>query len=414
MPLPKPRPSDNETTFIRRCMASEEMYEEFEDEKQVRAVCQDIWDKYRAEQRSEADNTEKSEIKNNLYNTKTNCELKDMDNDKREVAVYLSKFGNMDSDGDVIKKGAFKKSIIENGPGTNTNRKIQFLRHHDWTKQIGIFTKLEEDENGLFAVGRLGTSTLGEDAWRDYQDGIIREHSIGFQYVAGKNKFVKDETIKGGGYNLISEVKLFEGSAVTFGSNELTNVVGIVKGENQQNILDEISCELGMIIKALANGKGTDNRLYELEMRAKFLSSRLILLAKEQPLFNNTEDPAQPIENELEIFDWKSVINTMETKQSFNDYPKAARENAKRGIELNKEVGNKCATAVGKLRASQISQGKNLTLDILKRTYSYLSRAEEYYNPSDTKACGTISYLLWGGKPMLNYCKSKLKELNEI
>ena len=46
--------------------------------------------------------------------------------------------------------------------------------------------------------------------------------------------------------------------------------------------------------------------------------------------------------------------------------------------------------------------------------YSYLSRAEEYYDESNSKACGTISYLLWGGKAALRWSKSKLKELDEI
>ena len=43
--------------------------------------------------------------------------------------------------------------------------------------------------------------------------------------------------------------------------------------------------------------------------------------------------------------------------------------------------------------------------------YSYLSRAEEYYDESDTKACGTISYLLWGGLAGKRWAASKLKEL---
>jgi len=43
--------------------------------------------------------------------------------------------------------------------------------------------------------------------------------------------------------------------------------------------------------------------------------------------------------------------------------------------------------------------------------YSYLSRAEEYYDEGDTKACGTISYLLWGGKAAKRWSESKLKEL---
>jgi hypothetical protein len=41
---------------------------------------------------------------------------------------------------------------------------------------------------------------------------------------------------------------------------------------------------------------------------------------------------------------------------------------------------------------------------------SYLSRAEEYYDESDMNACGTISYLLWGGKAGLRWAESKIKE----
>jgi len=44
--------------------------------------------------------------------------------------------------------------------------------------------------------------------------------------------------------------------------------------------------------------------------------------------------------------------------------------------------------------------------------YSYLSRAEVYYNPSDSSACGTISYLLWGGKAALRWSKARVDEMN--
>ncbi len=46
--------------------------------------------------------------------------------------------------------------------------------------------------------------------------------------------------------------------------------------------------------------------------------------------------------------------------------------------------------------------------------YSYLSRAETYYDESDTTACGTISYLLWGGKSALSWSRNKLRELGEL
>lgn len=99
--------------------------------------------------------------------------------------------------------------------------------------------------------------------------------------------------------------------------------------------------------------------------------------------------------------------------KTYTDYPKAAREAAERGIRLNEEVGNKCATQVGKVRAQQLAGGEPITLMTVKRMYSYLSRAAEYYDPNDTKACGTISYLLWGGEPALMWAEQIIKQEEE-
>ena len=97
--------------------------------------------------------------------------------------------------------------------------------------------------------------------------------------------------------------------------------------------------------------------------------------------------------------------------ETYNDYPDSVKNNAKRGIELNEKVNNKCATEVGKIRAQQLANGRNISVQTIKRMYAYLSRAEEFYDESDTKACGTISFLLWGGKAGKAWSASKLKEL---
>ena len=102
------------------------------------------------------------------------------------------------------------------------------------------------------------------------------------------------------------------------------------------------------------------------------------------------------------------------TLESYNDYPKGVQNNAKRGIEMNDKVNNKCATQVGKVRASTLAKKGKITVDTIKRMYSYLSRAETYYDPNDSKACGTISYLLWGGKAALGWSRNKLRELGEL
>jgi hypothetical protein len=100
--------------------------------------------------------------------------------------------------------------------------------------------------------------------------------------------------------------------------------------------------------------------------------------------------------------------------ESYSDYPQAVRNNAQRGIDLNENNGNKCATPVGKVRAQQLAQGKPVSVETITRMYSYLSRAEEYYDENDTTACGTISYLLWGGLAAKRWAESKLKELGKL
>ncbi len=116
-------------------------------------------------------------------------------------------------------------------------------------------------------------------------------------------------------------------------------------------------------------------------------------------------------------FDLMEALSALEEEvdlESYGGYPQSAKNNAKRGIDLNKKLNNKCATQVGKVRAQQLARGEKFTLSTLKRIYSYLSRASAYYDPGNNEACGTISYLLWGGKSMLNWTTSKLKGLDAI
>jgi hypothetical protein len=97
--------------------------------------------------------------------------------------------------------------------------------------------------------------------------------------------------------------------------------------------------------------------------------------------------------------------------ESYADYPSGVKNNAKKGIDLNEKNNNKCATQVGKVRAQQLANGEPISVETIKRMYSYLSRAEAYYDESDMNACGTISFLLWGGLAGKRWAESKLKEL---
>ena len=124
-------------------------------------------------------------------------------------------------------------------------------------------------------------------------------------------------------------------------------------------------------------------------------------------MWNKHINELSEVEAELML----SVIGDMIELESFTDYGDDIRNNAKRGIELNEKNGNKCATQTGKVRAQQLANGEPISVETIKRMYSFLSRAETYYDESDTSACGTISYLLWGGKAALSYSRNKLREL---
>lgn len=217
--------------------------------------------------------------KPNLYNFKSfGVKVEDIDEANRTVKIMLSGFNNIDSDKDRIFKGAYAKSILERGPDSASNRKIAFLRMHDWNKQIGRFSELKEVENGLMAVAILGRSTQGSDAMFDYQDGIIREHSVGFKYIMDKMTYNETDAC----YD-IKEIELWEGSAVTFGANEETFVIDVAKGLTKESHLTILNNELDLYLKALRAANGTDERLYEIEMGVKVIQSKYNKLITYEP-----------------------------------------------------------------------------------------------------------------------------------
>ena len=110
----------------------------------------------------------------------------------------------------------------------------------------------------------------------------------------------------------------------------------------------------------------------------------------------------------------KELIKQNVQLESYADYGDGVKGNARRGRELNEKNNNKCATQVGKVRSAQLEAGEAISLETLKRMYSYLSRAETYYDETDTNACGTISFLLWGGKAGLSWSRNKLRELGVL
>jgi len=148
-------------------------------------------------------------------------------------------------------------------------------------------------------------------------------------------------------------------------------------------------------------------------------SHDLVQAGKETVLDNILNEEAEYLLNEIRrtVKEDKRYKNNKRVEmESYSDYPQGVKNNAKKGIKLNEDSGNKCATPVGKVRAQQLAQGRPISLETIKRMHSYLSRAEAVYRDkeNDSKACGNISYLLWGGLAALGWSKNKLRSLGEL
>lgn len=223
-----------------------------------------------------------------LFEQKNTGAIKDIDVKSRIVTGYLSAFGNVDSDNDIIEKGAFSKSINERF------NDIFYLQQHDWSKPLGKFKKLVEDEKGLYFEGEIINTSFGEDQLKLYEAGIVKEHSIGFITVKSE---------KGNNARIIKEVKLYEGSAVTLGANNQTPFLGFKSSVNEVKDLYK------KILKAHKDGSFTDETHGLFEIALKQFEAQII------EEYKSTQGPQEPQVSTPEI-----VLEPQVIKSIFNQF----------------------------------------------------------------------------------------------
>jgi hypothetical protein len=103
--------------------------------------------------------------------------------------------------------------------------------------------------------------------------------------------------------------------------------------------------------------------------------------------------------------------------ESYSDYPDGVKSNAKKVLEyVDRNGWGSCGTPVGKTRANQLAKGEPISLDTIKRMYSYLSRHEKDLQSSTSygDGCGKLMYDSWGGRAALGWSRNKLRELGEL
>lgn len=148
----------------------------------------------------------------------------DVDATQGIIKGYFAHFGTKDSDGDIIQKSAFDKTVKENGPA-GTNR-IKHYFNHDSDRPLGAMKELGADDTGLAYVSQLlkykgKFITDAEVVLAGIESGYNLEHSIGYWIPKGKSQPTNDG-------NLLIEIGLYEGSTLTkHGANGNTPITGL-------------------------------------------------------------------------------------------------------------------------------------------------------------------------------------------
>jgi hypothetical protein len=116
----------------------------------------------------------------------------------------------------------------------------------------------------------------------------------------------------------------------------------------------------------------------------------------------DTEEKAQSV--------WAAIRVSM--VDSYNDYPEAAKANAKRALNIKKENDRGCGTLVGWTRANQIAKGENISRETIARMSSF-ERHRENSKGDPKNDCGALMWLAWGGDEGVSWAQRKLAEIDK-
>ena len=146
------------------------------------------------------------------------------------ISGYASVFNIVDSQNDIVQKGAFEDTKPEN---------IKLLWQHDTLKPIGIIKSLYEDDYGLKIQAEINNRILlGKETTELVRQKSIDGLSIGF--------CAKDFEYDNQGVRLLKKVDLMEISVVTFPANRNAGIINVKKLTEHP-----INCSLERIEKLL-------------------------------------------------------------------------------------------------------------------------------------------------------------------
>jgi len=110
-----------------------------------------------------------------------------------------------------------------------------------------------------------------------------------------------------------------------------------------------------------------------------------------------------------------------EAEETYNDYPAAAKENAKKALDWRDQYGRDEVTAgtpVGWQRANQLAKGEKLSRDVVSRMAQFNrhrknSKIAPEHKSEPWKDNGYVAWLIWGGDEGVDWAIKKIEEIDK-
>jgi HK97 family phage prohead protease len=196
-------------------------------------------------------------------------QVKATDDEAGTFEAVVSVFGNVDSYGDRMVKGAFADTLKE---WEDRGAAIPFLWDHaisDPFAYVGELTSAKETDEGLHVKGRFDMDDdYSRKAYRLMKSGRVREFSFGF--FVKESGFVENE--EDGFVREVKAVDLIEVSMTQIGANRETRLVEVrsapdgrpevraASAESSAGVVQSVSTEdLDAVIDALDAALATGN-----------------------------------------------------------------------------------------------------------------------------------------------------------
>lgn len=121
-------------------------------------------------------------------------------------AGYAAVFDRVDRGGDVVRAGAFARSLKRGG-------EVPLLWQHRPGMPIGRIEYVREDRRGLRVIGRLSAGAAGREAAALLKEGAVSGLSFGYRVRAARGPSTSSGRAEP---RELTELELIEVSLVTF------------------------------------------------------------------------------------------------------------------------------------------------------------------------------------------------------